>query len=375
MKRGTRNRITRGILSGAMLLISFGVSGFAQDRITVQSGSGLKHYEGTVRSFTGKEGLVLRIRDGSEEIFSIDCIREIRTKRNESHVQADSHFERNRFEDALNLYRKARELENRPWVRQQISTMCVRSLRALDRTGESYQEFLNLTRTDPFSPYFTCIPLMWFSGSSLSSVGISPEQRFALQWIELRNNPDGIENHTISLLAASILLSSPRNEHRVRAVEQLRKLTYLGTNPSVSDNPSKPESDHEALVRNQLALLANAQLWRTKIVNLKSKKDLESWEPLVDSMFEPLRGGPYLILGEGYAKIQDHEKAVLCWMRIPILHEEDRNLSAKALLESARTLRRLGREEQMKTLLQEILRDYSDRKPFAEDAALELKRK
>ncbi len=260
----------------------------------------------------------------------------------------DDAFAAGKFETALESYRKQRDAEDRPDEKQRLTAQCVRSLHALGRSTESCQEFFTLCRIAPFSKQFDCIPLVWFASRSFTPVGNTANEKLALQWIHPKTNPSGIENPAASLLAASILLSSAQQANRSRALEQLEQLTFVG--------PDAPEKEIENQVRKQIAILAQMQLRRTKIAVLKSENELTEWESTLENLADPLRAGPWYIIGQGYAKLQNDEQAVLCWMRIPILYPEQRPLVEQALRDAAQSLQKLQRPEEAKTLLEEIQR-------------------
>ncbi len=260
----------------------------------------------------------------------------------------DDAFAAGKYETALELYRKQRDTESRPEEKQRLTAQCVRSLHALGRSTESYQEFFNLCRVAPLSKHFDCIPLVWFASRSFTPVGNTTDEKLALQWIHPKTNPSGIENPAASLLAASILLSSAQQPNRSRALEQLDQLTYAG--------PEVKEKETENHVRKQIAILAQMQLRRTKVTVLKSESEPAAWEATLENLDEPLRAGPWYVVGQGYAKLGNDEQAVLCWMRIPILYPEQRPLAEKALRDAANSLQKLQRPDEAKTLLDEIQR-------------------
>jgi len=80
----------------------------------------------------------------------------------------------------------------------------------------------------------------------------------------------------------------------------------------------------------------------------------------VENLPDSLRAGPYYLLGLAYARLQNDEQAVLSWMRVPILFPENRPLAAQSLQEAAKSFRRLGREKEEQTLLNELKRDYPE---------------
>ena len=266
-------------------------------------------------------------------------------------ADADAAYQARKYDAALELYRQARDLGNQSGERQRATAMTVRSLQALGRSSESYQEFFTLCRAAPFSEHFDCIPLVWFTSRQFTPVAVTPDEQLALQWLSPSTNPSGVDNPAASLLAASILLTNTQGTNRSRAVEQLEQLSFPGNT-----------ADRESQVRQQIALLAQMQLRRLQIAALKNESELALWESTVEKLPDSLQGGPYYVLGLAYAKLQNDEQAVLCWMRVPILFSENRPLAAQSLQEAAKALRRLGRNAEERTLLNELQRDYADLK-------------
>jgi TolA-binding protein len=86
-------------------------------------------------------------------------------------------------------------------------------------------------------------------------------------------------------------------------------------------------------------------------------------------MPEPLRAGPYYVLGAAEAQHQRWERAALAWMRIPILYPEHRNLAAQALFDAGRSLERLGRSEQSVQLYRELVNTYPNTAPGSQAQA------
>ena len=273
-------------------------------------------------------------------------------------TDADAAYRAGKYETALELYRKSRETESRSPERERATAMIVRSFRASGQSSESYQEFFSLCRVAPFSEHFDCIPLVWFTSRSFTPVAVTADERLALQWLSPTVNPSGIDNPAASLLAASILISSAQNANRNKAKEQLEKLTFLGD----AADRNRTEQDRAGRVRRQITLLAQMQLRRLQVATVKEESELAAWESIVENLPPSLRSGPYYVLGQAYAKVQNDEQAVLCWMRPPILFPEDRPLAAQSLQEAAKALHRLKRDKQEQTLLDELQRDYADLK-------------
>ena len=107
----------------------------------------------------------------------------------------------------------------------------------------------------------------------------------------------------------------------------------------------------------RIALLAEAQLWRTQQASI-SVQGLAQWKGQIGRLPVKLRPGPYFLLGAGRHRHQQHEQAIVAWMRVPIKYSQHYQLAAEALLASARKLDQLQRESQARNLYQEIVSKY-----------------
>jgi hypothetical protein len=108
----------------------------------------------------------------------------------------------------------------------------------------------------------------------------------------------------------------------------------------------------------RIALLAEAQLWRTQQASV-SIQGLNQWKKQIVRLPIGLRAGPYFLLAAGLNRHQQHEQAVVSWMRIPINYSQHYQLAAESLLASARKLDQLERQSQARNLYQEIVARYA----------------
>jgi TolA-binding protein len=108
----------------------------------------------------------------------------------------------------------------------------------------------------------------------------------------------------------------------------------------------------------RIALLAEAQLWRTQQVSV-SLQGLKQWKGQISRLPTALRAGPYFLLAGGLNRHQHHEQAIVSWMRIPINYPQHYQLAAESLLASAKKLNQLQREPQARNLYQEIVTRYA----------------
>ncbi len=314
------------LLLAAMALAALSEARGAEDvvYVTTTSDRGYMKLTGRVVDYTGRE-LRLQASNGSEQRFLGERVLRIETEHGPAQVEADRRFARREFGPALDLYRQARDAETRPWVRRQIIAQIVWCYRNLARPEMAGEEFLLLVRSDPTTPHFGCIPLAWIPSQPSLLL-----ERSAQQWLARDDMPAAV------LLGASHLLPT---RARPRALEKLRKLTT--------------DADR------RIAFLALAQTWRAAAVTA-GRQQLAGWSETIERMPEPLRAGPYYVLGLAWAQQKGWEQAALAWLRVPILYPEERPLAARSLLEAGQSLERLGRTGRAVRLYSELIETFPE---------------
>lgn len=335
MAATSTSSITRGLAAGMVLAAALAAPAAAQDTVYLSSDSSDRGYTkvvGQVIDYTGR-ALQVQTSGGSQQTFPSGRVLRIDTRYGPQQAEADRRFAERDFASASALYEKARSAEPRAWVRRQITAQLVWCYQALGQPERAGEEFLLLIRGDPVTIHFGCIPLAWIS----SAPSVLVEQA-ARQWLT-RDEPAAV------LLGASHLLAT---SSRSQALEKLGQLTT--------------EADR------RIALLALAQTWRAAVVTAKQQQ-LHGWEETIERMPEPLRAGPYYVLGLAWAHRQTWDEAALAWLRIPILYSEHRALAARSLLDAGRSLEQLDRSEQATHLYTELLKTYPESPPVAEARA------
>lgn len=312
---------------GWMLLIVAAccVPAAGQDTVYISSrgsASGYVKLTGRVVEYTGRE-LRFQIAGVTERTIPPDEVLRIETQYGRSQVEADAAYAGGELTSAVALYGQARREETRAWVRRQITAQMVWCYRGLDRPEPAIEEFRVLIGSDPQTPYFACIPLAWVP--SQPSVVL---ERAARQWLAEEATP------VLVLLGASHVMSTAA---RPTALARLRQLT-LGTD-------------------DRIARLAQAQTWRAAVVTADAQ-ELAAWQSGIDAMPEPLRAGPYYVLGLGWAQRQGWEQAALAFLRVPILYPQHRTVAARSLLDAGRSLEKLDRPQQAAGLYRELMKTY-----------------
>ncbi|OHB80424.1 MAG: hypothetical protein A2V98_21030 [Planctomycetes bacterium RBG_16_64_12] len=307
------------------LAACLGVTGAAQDTVHIanpKSAHGYAQWKGRVQDYTGR-ALEIELPGGLKRSFPADQVVRIETQYTPRQVEAEKRFAEGEYASALALYREARNTDPRRWVRRQITAQMVWCHQALEQPELAGEEFLLLLLDDPTTPYFACIPLAWVP--SQPSLAL---ERAAGEWMRRGEMPAAV------LLGASHLMST-------------------GARPKALDALSRLTTDTDPPVR----FLALAQTWRAAVVTA-GPEQVDSWGETIERMPEPLRAGPYYVLGLARAQKQQWGEAALAWLRTAILFPEHRALAARSLLDAGQSLERLGRSQQAIPLYRELVETY-----------------
>jgi tetratricopeptide (TPR) repeat protein len=305
----------------------------AQDTVYLSSTAGSRGFTkltGRVADYTGRQ-LVLETA-GGQRTYPAEKVIQIETEHTPQQVEADARMARGDFASAVALYGQARDADPRTWVRRQITAEMVWCHQALDQLPEAGEQFLILVRSDPDTPYFDCIPLAWAPAQPSRQL-----EQAALGWLARDDLPAAV------LLGASHLMMNTSSSSA--AVARLSQLAAAG-------DP-------------RIAPLAVAQVWRAAIATT-DQKGLDRWQQAIERMPEPLRAGPYYVLGQAEAYRQEWEQAALAMMRVPILYPRHRTLAARSLLEAGRALEKLDRTSQAARLYRELIESDSSSRQAAE---------
>ena len=207
----------------------------------------------------------------------------------------------------------------------------VRCCGALGEWEEAGNLFLALLASDPSTPHFACIPLAW----APSQPSLLLEQA-ARDWLGREDTPAAV------LLGASHLLSTAGRP----AV--LARLNRLAASPD-----------------RRIGQLAVAQTWRAAVATA-TDGEVDGWSRAIEQMPQPLRAGPYFVLGLARAQRQQWEQSALALLRVPILYPQQRLLAARSLLGAGRSLEKLSRPREATRLYREVIKDYPQTEAVAE---------
>ena len=301
----------------------------AQDQIVLQT-------EGTssrltmpcqIVDYTG-ERITVQFKSGAaQKTYPAEQVVEVRTVWLESHELGRKLLAERKLDEATRALQTALVAEKRAWVRREILASLIRcSLRTGDRASAGTR-FLKLLESDPTTRQFGLIPLVW-AAESVSGAAKSQ----ARDWLKQ-------ESDAARLLGASLLLDDGATGDT--AAQELQTL--------------------QRCTDERVRLLAQAQSWRLKLRALEiGDLELSRWETRVHEMPAKLRGGPSYLLGRGWAMRREHDRAATSLLWTALMDDGDARLAARAGVEAAESLNRLGHPDDARRLLQEIATRFPD---------------
>ena len=322
-------RIAATFRSPFLILLLLASPIAAQDQVVLQT-------EGTssrltmpcqIVDYTG-ERITVQFKSGAaQKIYPAEQVIEVRTAWLESHELGRKLLSERKLDEATRALQAALVAEKREWVRREILSLLIRcSLRSGDRASAGTR-FLQLLKSDPTTRQFGLIPLIW---ASESVSGAAKSQ--ARDWLKQ-------ESDTARLLGASLLLDDgAAGDTAAQELQALQRSTD-----------------------ERVRLLAQAQSWRLKLRALEiGDLELNRWDARIHEMPAKLRGGPSYLLGRGWAMRREHDRAATSLLWTALMDDSDARLAARAGVEAAESLKRLGQPDDARRLLQEIATRFPD---------------
>jgi len=313
------------ILSAVALLAADVSTVLSEDIVTIVSGRPGKE---TTRRLFGeitdiRGGKVHLLRNGRTETIDEAKVIRFETQYLPPHIEGKRQFKAANYQGALTLLREAASAEDRNWVRRDILAQIVACRYNLGQADVACETFRIIYGADNSTRHLHAAPLAWRSERATPALHAK-----ASQWLKED------DNGAAQLMAASWLLSGP---NRQAAIEKLNALT---------DNDDT-----------RIAKLAQAQLWRTKLVTAR-ETDAAVWQASIDRLPENLRGGPYYLLGQLYSRLKKPERASLAFLRTPVLFPHQRPLCEQSLLAAARELETMNRLEEARLVYREFISTF-----------------
>ncbi|MBS0264041.1 MAG: tetratricopeptide repeat protein [Planctomycetes bacterium] len=324
--------------NGLFLLWTLAVTAAAQaeDQVVLRSASVAARMtiSGTIEDYTGTEITIRPAPGEAVRTFPARDVLEFQTTQTKGHTLGIERLEQGQVAEAIRELEVGLKQESRVWMRREIVALLVQaSLRRGDYAGAGTR-FLALVKSDATTRHFRLIPLVW-SPEPVSSATADE----ARSWLVGATEP-------ARLLGASLLYTHPELGREARSV--LKKLAS-------SADP-------------RIQVLAQSQAWRDEALGgAAGKLPTAQWQRRIDEIPEDLRAGPNYLLGRAYAARHDYELAAATLLWLPLVDDHDPRLAARALLEAAMALEKIGQRDEARGLYQEVVRRFPD-SPAASEA-------
>ncbi|MGH7193687.1 MAG: hypothetical protein ACREJM_09160, partial [Candidatus Saccharimonadales bacterium] len=289
---------------------------------------------GDVLEYTGQQ-IVIKLSDGREIKRPGKLVVEITSEWPPEHRAADRLFAEHQFQAAREQYTAAIRQEGRRWVRREMFARLIACHRELGQFDAAGKLFLAIAHDDPQTPHFDQIPLRWLPGEPSAAL-----KQAALAWL-------ADEDPLAALLGASHLLNTAQSSEALMRLARL-----IG------------EKDR------RISGLAEAQSWRAKLATADENQRAR-WRRRLEEFPEPLRAGPYWVLGRALAQHGRAEDAALMLLRVPVLYREGRTLAADALAGAAELLEKEIDANAAARLRRELVAAFPESRPAKQIRAQE----
>ena len=284
-----------------LLIICFGNVGLAQDVLTIRKADTeiTRRHKGTIKEWLGFS--ITLSKDGSAKEFDSTLIVDVQTAWPAAYESGNRLASAGKTNQAIQKYLAALNVEERPWAQRIIRSKLITAYQLVGNSPAAIQQFRAIIGQDPNSRFIDQMPLPWSSRV--------PRVAGASEWLDSNQT-------SIRLLGAGWSLTSQNNEQE-KAAAALDELA----------------GDLDPRIRD----LATAQLWRLRTrLNLKQ---IQQWQRVINEMEPNNRAGATLILANAQQKQGDLDSALLNWMKIVTLHEEQSPLVAASLYQIASALK------------------------------------
>ena len=314
------------------------MSGAAEDRIYLtRDGSNVIPIAGDVIDFTGR-AIQYRSQGGGVKSEPTSNVAKVETSYPEAYARGQKQFDAGQYDLALAEWQEALKAESRTWVQREIRASLIRAAwRRSDWTLAGGQ-FLEIVASDPQTMHWSVAPLVWVPTKLRES-----DRAAAKNWLSSSDS-------AARLLGASWLLTDA--ELGESAFDALKELTR---------DVSRVVADH-----------ARAQLWRRRIGITLSDSELAGWRSHAESLPEKLRGGPTYLIARARQTRSEFDLAAAEYLWVSVVYTQHEPTAARATLDAAENLVKLGRPDQARRLFHET----TERFPWsvsAQDASSRLK--
>lgn len=307
------------------------------DTVTLAPASpGARAYtvEGTITDYRG-DALVIDLGRGSPKSYASTRVEKIETTWPDGYETALEAIKQKDWPRAAQLLTAAARAEKRKWAERVILGELLRVELAAGRWKRAGGLLIALDKSDPTTPAWSLAPLPWFASDQVS-------QADARAWLDRREE-------SARLLGAAWLLSTPSAGAARAELGSLSRST-----------------------RPQIALLAECQLWRTRLAQADDRQ-ADRWARRIEALPPALAAGPQHLVAQAYLRQKRYDEAALATLEAPLSGRAPHRLSARGMVLAARATQAAGRREEARRLLEEVIADYVDT-PQRSDAEAMLRK-
>lgn len=322
----TRMQHSIGTLAVALALYVAG--SVSADTARLSSGErGTIEITGTVVDYTG-EKITIERPGGQERSFPAGRVIYIDTDWPPGYETGQAALAERDYRRAVQQLTSAARGDQRPWVRRLAMTGLMQCYAAAGDWTTAGDLLVAIAASDPTTQALDTAPLAWFP-----IAGVPRDKVEA--WL-------ASDMPVARLLGASHALQTSRRDQALAVLRELQQ----------TDDP-------------RVATLATAQRWRAETVTA-TPEDVARWEAQLRQAPEAVQAGGWLVIGDALTRLGEHDRAVLAYLRVPVLYAQQRQLAARALLEAARVLLRSGERDEAARIARELAADYADLPPAKE---------
>ncbi len=286
-------------------------------------GRGVVEVVGRVVDFTGRE---IRLEhNGREQAYPAERVIEVVTEWPPGYEEGKAALDKGEYAEAIGHFTRAAQADQRVWVRRLAMEQMIVAYAAQEDWLRSGDLLVSLATSDPATAALAQAPLPW------QRVEGVPQAR-AEGW--LRGNTEAAQ-----LLGASHLLPTALRGEAIKVLTTLAR----------SGDP-------------RVALLAQAQLWRTEVVTA-GLTQVSRWEETLRKASASVGGGPWLVVGDAYRQRGEQDRAMLAYLHPAIDFPNDIPSAARGLMLAAQVAGEAGQPEERHKLLRQLVGSYPHTPP------------
>jgi TolA-binding protein len=279
-----------------------------------------------------REQIVIERPTGQRARYAATRVLRVDTTWPDDYDAALVHMNQGEYRQAADRFLAAARALQRPWARREAMAHLARCYASAGAWSRAVETWLATVAGDPAARALDEVPLAWFAMPAID------RDTLAKWW---RTTSDDAQ-----LIAASWMIATADREAAIAKLNELAR------------------RDDQRVAR-----LARAQLWRSQLVQADIET-VDRWHREARQWADSVGGGPWLVVAEGYARLGEHQQAMLAAMRPVVLAPAGSPLRPQGLLQAARSAQQLGEADNARRLAAEIVRQHAESPQRVEAQAL-----